>query len=44
MYGESGNLYEINHKYNFEAPKLKHFFVALPKSYNDLVEMSTKSQ
>lgn len=44
MYGENGNLYEINHKYSFEAPELKHFFVALPKSYNDLVEMSTKSQ
>lgn len=42
----SGDLVsEIKHKYNFSSPKeLKQIFVAMPKEYPDLVQMTTPSQ
>lgn len=42
----SGDLVsEIKHKYNFSSPReLKQIFVAMPKEYPDLVQMTTPSQ
>lgn len=37
--------FEITHKYNFSTPEeLKHLFIAMPKSYPDLVEVITPAQ